>query len=258
MGLLPFGAFYFKRAVVGMIKAGMLMQNIEDPSQTLGTFDIRMITHSHHKAFEMRMRRLLIVANSAIKYFLYILNTVIPMRRHGQRVTIQATDDVGVAWVRLYINGVAHHKLLRVAPYEVEWSGMLPSGTYTLEAVKPGFNTVVVKDIRVGLGSTVTLEVTMTVAATNLDLPTLLKLVGDPTRLRILALLHDEELSVGERVRALGVDPDAPAIRTLFDLAGVYPLKMHVAGVLEPTGGPDDAAVFVDIRTSWVIEGKRP
>jgi len=42
---------------------------------------------------------------------------------------------------------------------------------------------------------------------------------------------------------------------SLFDLAGVYPLKMSVCGVLEPTGSPDDRAVFVDLRTSWIIEG---
>lgn len=38
-------------------------------------------------------------------------------------------------------------------------------------------------------------------------------------------------------------------------LAGVYPLKMHVVGILAPTGGADDRAVFVDIKTAWVIEG---
>jgi len=42
---------------------------------------------------------------------------------------------------------------------------------------------------------------------------------------------------------------------TVFDLAGVYPLKMKVVGVLEHSGSPDDDAVFVDIRTAWVIEG---
>jgi putative ABC transport system permease protein len=41
----------------------------------------------------------------------------------------------------------------------------------------------------------------------------------------------------------------------VFDLAGVYPLKMPVAGVLEATGGPDDNAVFTDLKTAWVIEG---
>ena len=42
---------------------------------------------------------------------------------------------------------------------------------------------------------------------------------------------------------------------TVFDLAGVYPLKMKVVGVLKPTGTPDDLAVFVDVKTTWIIEG---
>jgi putative ABC transport system permease protein len=42
---------------------------------------------------------------------------------------------------------------------------------------------------------------------------------------------------------------------TVFDLAGVYPLKMSIVGVLEHTGSADDDAVFVDVRTTWVIHG---
>ena len=42
---------------------------------------------------------------------------------------------------------------------------------------------------------------------------------------------------------------------TVFDLAGVYPLKMKVVGILEHTGSPDDDAIFVDVRTTWVIQG---
>ncbi len=42
---------------------------------------------------------------------------------------------------------------------------------------------------------------------------------------------------------------------SVFDLAGVYPLKMRVAGVLAFSDGPDDDAVFVDLKTAWVIEG---
>jgi putative ABC transport system permease protein len=41
----------------------------------------------------------------------------------------------------------------------------------------------------------------------------------------------------------------------LFDLAGVYPLKMKVAGVLEKSHTPDDLAVFVDLKTAWIIKG---
>ncbi len=42
---------------------------------------------------------------------------------------------------------------------------------------------------------------------------------------------------------------------SVFDIAGVYPLRMKVVGVLEYTDGADDDAVFVDVKTSWVIEG---
>ncbi len=42
---------------------------------------------------------------------------------------------------------------------------------------------------------------------------------------------------------------------TLFDLAGVYPLKMKVVGILEASGTPDDRVIFVDLKTTWVIEG---
>jgi putative ABC transport system permease protein len=42
---------------------------------------------------------------------------------------------------------------------------------------------------------------------------------------------------------------------SVFDVAGVYPLRMTVAGVLERSFTPDDHAVFVDVKTAWVIEG---
>lgn len=41
----------------------------------------------------------------------------------------------------------------------------------------------------------------------------------------------------------------------LLGLAGDYPLKMKVVGILESQNSPDDAAVFVDLKTQWVIEG---
>jgi len=43
--------------------------------------------------------------------------------------------------------------------------------------------------------------------------------------------------------------------KTVFDLAGAYPLKMRVTGVLAPSGTADDRAIFVDVKTAWVIEG---
>jgi putative ABC transport system permease protein len=43
--------------------------------------------------------------------------------------------------------------------------------------------------------------------------------------------------------------------RNLYALEAGYPLRMQVVGVLAPTGGPDDAAVFASLQTVWVAEG---
>ena len=40
-----------------------------------------------------------------------------------------------------------------------------------------------------------------------------------------------------------------------FDLAGVYPLKMQIVGVLVPSNTPDDQAIFTDLKSNWVIMG---
>jgi putative ABC transport system permease protein len=50
-------------------------------------------------------------------------------------------------------------------------------------------------------------------------------------------------------------DSIVSAPESVFDISGVYPLKMRVTGILEPAGTPDDHAVFVDLKTAWVIEG---
>jgi putative ABC transport system permease protein len=42
----------------------------------------------------------------------------------------------------------------------------------------------------------------------------------------------------------------------VFDIAGEYPLKMRVAGVLAESGTPDDHAIFCDLKTTWLIEGR--
>jgi len=43
--------------------------------------------------------------------------------------------------------------------------------------------------------------------------------------------------------------------QNVFDLAGVYPLKMRVTGILKAAHSPDDRAVFIDLKTAWIIEG---
>ena len=65
----------------------------------------------------------------------------------------------------------------------------------------------------------------------------------------VLGAVTAEELGVGPGDHVIS----SPEI--LFDLAGAYPLKMHVAGVLASAHTPDDHVVFVDIRTAWIIAG---
>jgi len=55
------------------------------------------------------------------------------------------------------------------------------------------------------------------------------------------------DLAPGDR---LMTDPE-----NLFDIAGSYPVNLRVMGVLAPARSPDDGAVFVDLKTAWLIEG---
>jgi putative ABC transport system permease protein len=67
------------------------------------------------------------------------------------------------------------------------------------------------------------------------------------------------ECVVGARVaRALGVGPGEAVVsspESVFDIAGVYPLRLRVVGVLAPAYTPDDLAIFTDVKTAWIIEG---
>jgi putative ABC transport system permease protein len=74
---------------------------------------------------------------------------------------------------------------------------------------------------------------------------------------RQLAVLGDCVL--GAKVaESLALEPGDSLVsspESLFDLAGVYPLKMKVAGILKKSHTSDDLAVFVDLKTAWVIQG---
>jgi len=74
---------------------------------------------------------------------------------------------------------------------------------------------------------------------------------------RQMAVLGDCVL--GAKVaESLGLKPGDSLVsspESLFDLAGIYPLKMKVTGVLAKSHTADDLAVFVDLKTAWIIHG---
>ncbi|MFW2404509.1 MAG: ABC transporter permease [Gammaproteobacteria bacterium] len=74
---------------------------------------------------------------------------------------------------------------------------------------------------------------------------------------RVMGLLGEAVLGA-MAARELDVragDSIVSSPENVFDLAGVYPLKMRVVGVLAPAFSADDDAVFVDLKTSWIMEG---
>jgi putative ABC transport system permease protein len=78
-----------------------------------------------------------------------------------------------------------------------------------------------------------------------------------PAQGRGLSVLGDAVIGA-DVAKALGKgvgDSLVSAPENLFDLDGVYPLEMPIVGVLAPTNSPDDQAIFVDIKTAWVIQG---
>jgi len=61
--------------------------------------------------------------------------------------------------------------------------------------------------------------------------------------------------SVAEKLRLHPGDKIMSDPENVFDLAGSYPINMHVKGILAPAGNPDDDAIFTDYKTEWIILG---
>jgi putative ABC transport system permease protein len=73
-----------------------------------------------------------------------------------------------------------------------------------------------------------------------------------------LPLLLGDACLGADVARELGLGPGSSLFSDpsqLYDITVPPALKMHVAGVLPPTGTPDDGAVFVDPKTAWVLDG---
>jgi putative ABC transport system permease protein len=79
----------------------------------------------------------------------------------------------------------------------------------------------------------------------------------NPKQGGLFALLG--ECVVGSQVAdELGLAPGDQLLtdrENILDIAGLYPLKMNVVGVLAPSRTADDQAVFIDLKTAWVIQG---
>ena len=67
------------------------------------------------------------------------------------------------------------------------------------------------------------------------------------------------ECVIGSKVsEELGLKPGDSLISSpenYFDMAGIYPLKMNIVGVLEESGSVEDKAIFTDLKTNWIIMG---
>lgn len=67
------------------------------------------------------------------------------------------------------------------------------------------------------------------------------------------------EATLGSDVAAaLGLGPGDTLFTDpagLYDLTRPSSLQLEIAGVFAPTGGPDDTAIFTDIKTAWVLLG---
>ena len=60
-------------------------------------------------------------------------------------------------------------------------------------------------------------------------------------------LAAERNLSPGDKITS---SPE-----NVFDLSGVYPLRMRITGILGSNHTADDDAIFVDLKTAWIIEG---
>ncbi len=74
---------------------------------------------------------------------------------------------------------------------------------------------------------------------------------------RNMAVLGDCVIgsSVAEALELTVGDFVISSPESLFDIAGVYPLKMKITGILQVSNTPDDFGIFTDLKTTWIIEG---
>ena len=62
-------------------------------------------------------------------------------------------------------------------------------------------------------------------------------------------------IDVAEKLDLSVGDDLVSSPENFIDLAGIYPLKMKIVGVLDRMNTADDKAVFTDLKTNWIIMG---
>ena len=79
----------------------------------------------------------------------------------------------------------------------------------------------------------------------------------EPSSGRLPALLGEvvAGAEVASRMRLTVGDAVRSDLQNLYNIAGGYPLLLDVVGILAPSGGPDDEAFFVDVKTAWALDG---
>lgn len=74
---------------------------------------------------------------------------------------------------------------------------------------------------------------------------------------RVPALLGEVVAGAGV-AEELGLRPGnqlRPDQSNLYNLSGSYPVLLEVVGLLHPTGGPDDEALFTGVHSAWLLSG---
>ncbi len=61
--------------------------------------------------------------------------------------------------------------------------------------------------------------------------------------------------TVAEKLKLQAGDSLMSDPENVFDLAGSYPVNLRVKGIFAPLGSADDGAVWVDVKTEWLILG---
>ena len=72
------------------------------------------------------------------------------------------------------------------------------------------------------------------------------------------SLIQIGDCVLGAKVASeLGLEPGGKLLTDVESVISIasYPLKMHVRGILESSDSADDWAVFVDLKTAWIIDG---